>query len=285
MTPEKCPGCGTKLSPEMLACPNCPMSFPEDEPASGGNPLKQSPYWNFVLPALFFGALALGIWYIAIGLFHLGEENAKSIDEKPNFLRSTAEEKAAAAKAAAAKDGGDETTSEGAVFEPSNPGGGPSSVKAKGGAGGDTTMISITPVEPDAKGGSAPPPPKAAPPKEWRLRGKVYDLATLKPLAGVSLEFVDEASNTSRRTRTDASGAYRIIVPPLDGRGWAVKAAKGGYSSNYLDPATPGVRELSAADRRALAKDLAATLSAAPASVAAESADPVVTDFYLAPRP
>ena len=286
MTPERCPGCGTKLSPEMLACPNCPMSFPEDDPSGTGvNPLKQSPYWNFVLPAMFFGALALGIWYIAIGLFHLGEENAKSVDEKPNFMRSVAEEKAAAAKAAAAREGGEETTSEGAVFEPASPGAGPSSVKAKSAAGSDTTVISITPADAEpSSGSSAPPSPKAAP-REWKLRGRVYDLATLKPLAGVSMEFVDESSNTRRRTRTDASGAYRTIVPALDGRGYTVKAEKAGYSPNYLDPATPGVRELTPADRRALSKDLAATLSATPATVAAESAEPLVTDFYLAPRP
>lgn len=282
MTPEKCPGCGTKLSPEMLACPNCPMSFPEDEPAGGGNPLKQSPYWNFVLPVVFFGALAAGIWYIAIGLFHLGEEGAKSVDEKPNFLRSAAEEK----KAAESAKSGDER----AVFEPAGPDGGPSSPHARpdgaSGKGPETTLISITPVEPAATGPrAAPPPPRAAAVKEWKLRGRVYDLATLKPVAGASVEFVDEASNARRQTRTDAAGTYRMIIPPLDGRGYAVKIGKRGYSSNYLDPATPGVRELTAADRRALAKDLSATLTATPATLAAETAEPVVTDFYLAPRP
>lgn len=289
MTPEKCPGCGTKLSPEMLACPNCPMSFPEDEPSSGSvNPLKQSPYWNFVLPAVFFGALACGIWYIGIGLFHLGEEGAKTYAEKPNFMRSPAEEKKAAEEAAAKAAGGDSSpTTEGAVFQPANPGGGPASPGGSGAAGGEkgggTAMISITP-EDASDSVSSPSAPKAKAVKEWRLRGNVYDLTTFKPVAGVAMVFVDEPTGVRRETRTDSQGRYRVIVPPLDGRGYVVSAIKSGYSPNYLDPATPGVRDLDADGRRSLAKNLASMLTATPASVQAEGAEPLVTDFYLAPR-
>lgn len=286
MTPEKCPGCGTKLSPEMLACPNCPMSFPEDDgPPGSVNPLKQSPYWNFVLPVLFFGALACGIWYIGAGLFHLGEENAKSFDEKPNFLRSTAEEKKAAEDAAAKGQDGAAADSEGAVLQPATPDGGPATPGARreAGASGDEAVVSITPA--DASDAVSAPAPKAAKPvAEWKLRGHVYDLTTLKPLAGCRLEFVDEETNLRRETRSDSTGRYRIILPPLDGRGYVVSASKSGFAPNYLDPSTPGVRELDAADRGALAKSLATALSASPASVQAEGAAPVVTDFYLAPR-
>ncbi len=263
----------------MLACPNCPMSFPEDDSAhaGGGNPLKQSPYWNFVLPAVFFSALGAAIWYIGTGLFRLADEGAKSYDEKPNFLRSAAEEKKAAADAAAAKTPGQ--TSQGAVFQPAGPDGGPSSAGTKDDkSGDDTTVISISPADStDAR--------PAPPPKEWKLRGHVYDLATLRPLAGVAIELVDEQSNTRRRTRSDADGLYRAVVPPAPGGGYAVALTKAGYSPSYLDPSTPAVRELSPADRRALAKNLAATLTATPVTIAAESAEPVVTDFYLAPRP
>ena len=87
MTPDNCPGCGTKLDPEMLACPNCPMSFPEDEPADGIHPLRQTKAYAFLMPALFFAAIGLGVWYIAIGLFRLGEEN--SISEPPPILRGS----------------------------------------------------------------------------------------------------------------------------------------------------------------------------------------------------
>ncbi len=285
MTPDKCPGCGTKLAKDMLACPNCPMSFPEDDgtSSSGVNPLKHSPYWNFVMPALFFCAIGATIWYMGMGLFHLGEEGAKSIDEKPNFLRTVAEEKKAAADAAAEKASGQ--TSEGAVFQPADGVTGPSSVMKKGDKPGDeTTVISITPVDPsDGHGHDTRPP--APPPTEWKLRGHIYDLATLTPLAGVTLELVDEQTNTRRKTRTSADGLYRVIVPALSGGGYTVSVTKNGYSANYLDPATPAVRELSPADRRSLAKNLTATLTATPVTVAAEDSAPLVTDFYLAPRP
>jgi len=268
LTPEKCPNCGAKLSPEMLACPNCPLTFPEgEEPSGGGNPLKHSPYWNFVLPALFFAALAAAIWSIGLGLFHFGEEGAKTYREKPNFLRP---------EKTAAEGAGTEGAGEAAP--------GPAAPAAD--KGGETAMISITPTGAgDAAGGVTAAARKPAPPSEWKLRGSVYDLTTLTPLAGCRVEFVDEPTNFRRQTRTDSTGRYRMILPPLDGRGYFVTVGKNGYAPNYLDPATPGVRDLDAANRRALARDLSATLTASPASLQAESAAPVVTDFYLAPRP
>ncbi len=80
MTPEKCPGCGAKLRPDMLACPNCPMSFPEDDGPSVGvvNPLKQSRYYKFVFPTVLLSVIGGGVWYMGAGLMHLGQENAKS---------------------------------------------------------------------------------------------------------------------------------------------------------------------------------------------------------------
>jgi hypothetical protein len=129
----------------------------------------------------------------------------------------------------------------------------------------------------------------AAPPrtlKEWKLRGTVYDLTTLKPLAGCAVVFTDVETNRSIQTRTDSAGGYRTIVPPLgEGAGYSVTIGKNGYAPNYLDPGTEGVRQMDAAQRKELARDLAATLTATPATVESASEKPLVTDFFLAPRP
>ena len=144
--------------------------------------------------------------------------------------------------------------------------------------------VSVAPVD------DAPPPmvPEAAKPvkavKEWKLRGTVYDLTTLKPLAGCQLTFTDVETNRNISTRSNSEGRYRALVPSLPERGYTVKAEKSGYSPNYLDPGTEEVRAMSAAQRRELAKGLADTLAGTPATVKGVGAQPLITDFFLAPR-
>ncbi|MFI5346510.1 MAG: carboxypeptidase regulatory-like domain-containing protein [Elusimicrobiota bacterium] len=262
-TPPYCPSCFVKLEPDMRACPNCPMSFPEDDdlPKAAGNPLKQSPYYQFVMPALFFLGLGGLIWWLASGLFRLGEENANTPQINVMAERPAGEREIAAGLAStAAVSGG---------------------VRAYEGSG----TISVAPVE------DAPPavvPDVPAKPvkvvKEWKLRGMVYDLTTLKPLSGCQLTFTDLETNRNITTRTNSEGRYRALVPSLPERGYTVKAEKSGYSPNYLDPATEGVRSMSAAQRKELAKGLSDTLSETPAALQASGAEPLITDFFLAPR-
>lgn len=269
MTPDKCPGCGAKLRPEMLACPNCPMSFPEDDgPTGATNPLKQSRYYQFLFPVLFFGAIGAIVWYLGAGLMHLGYANSEI--ENGNLFGGSAKPVAAPPPPFRESSASDDKSSD---DKPADDGG----------------MVSIVHVDDDASApsrGQAPerraPPPEIV--TEWKLRGTVYDLTTLKPLAGVELTFADEATNRSIKTRTDAAGRYRAIVPPLDGRGYAVATAKNGYAPNYLDPGTEGVQEKAAAERKTIARDLASSLGAAPATIESVSSKPLVTDFYLAPR-
>lgn len=268
-TPPYCPSCFVKLEPDMRACPNCPMSFPEDDdlPKQSENPLKQSRYYQFVMPALFFAGLGGLIWWMATGLFRLGEENANT--PQINVLgNAPATERTLAAGLASS------TTYSGPKPPPPFEGSG---------------TISIAPVVPAEE---PPPPPVAAEPppkpvkavKEWKLRGTVYDLATLKPLSGVQLTFTDAESSRSIQTRSNSEGHYKALVPSLPDRGYAVTAEKNGYSPNYLDPSTEGVRSMSAAQRKELVGGLATTLSVTPAMLQG-SAAPLVTDFFLAPRP
>lgn len=266
-TPPYCPSCFVKLEPDMLSCPNCPMSFPEDDgPAQGAsNPLKQSKYYQFLMPALFFAALGGTVWWLATGLFHLGEEGANA----PQLVVNTTTGRGMGGSTAG---------------EPPTPGSG-STLNVEKPAYEGSGTVSIAPVD------DAPPPSVTAEPpkpvkavKEWKLRGRVYDLVTLKPLAGCELIFTDPETNESVRTRSNSEGRYRAIVKPLADRGYVVTAAKGGYSPNYLDPGTEGVPEMDAARRKELAKGLGATLTASPAALQALGAEPLVTDFFLAPR-
>jgi hypothetical protein len=273
MTPDNCPDCGAKLSPEMLACPNCPRSFPEDDgPVGAGNPLKQSRYWKFVLPVAFFSIIGATVWYLGIGLMRLGEDNSKG--EQINVLADkTKAPNPEAAEGGASGGSGAEAASDAHA----------SSAGASAGKPTDEDgMVVISHVDEngtpitDARGKGAdfarPAPipggvqvtaaaPKAL--KEWKLRGTIYDLTTLRPLAGCDMLFTDESTNRSIKTRTDSTGRYRTIVPPLEGgSGYSVSIEKGGYSSNYLDPGTE--REREAGRHRLLSR--AAALSAASTS-------------------
>jgi hypothetical protein len=271
VTPEKCPGCGAKLKPDMLACPNCPMSFPEnDGPEGFENPFKQSSYYQFLLPLLFFGAIAWGVWALAVGYMRLGEEN---------FAKS--ESLSLSKERELVKGGGASMTMAGlkppasAASEAASEAG--SEASAPPGEGDGVLIVS--------RAAEAPPEtaPAPKPARQWRLRGAVYDLTTLKPVAGAALDFKDEETGRTVRTRTDPAGRYRTVVPPLGDRGYSVAVAKGGYAPNYLDPSIAGVRGLGESRRRELARGLAETLTSSPATVAPPSEAPFVTDFYLAP--
>ncbi|NNN07014.1 MAG: hypothetical protein HKL90_14045 [Elusimicrobia bacterium] len=262
MTPEKCPNCGTKLKPETLSCPNCPMSFPEDDSASAVHPLKQTPLYRALPPILLFAGIGYLIWSMATGLFHLGETSA-------NY--DAVDRNAAASGTPASSSASSSTTIAAEVSPPSEP------------ARHEVVYISHEDsVAPRRAAISA----RAADPqtRSWRLRGVVYDLTTLKPLSGCTIILVDERANRRIETRTDAFGRYRTIVPSLAEGGYVIGIEKDGYAPAYLDSAQDGVPTMSTAQRVALADDMAKTFTSQPATIQAANAAPVRTDFYLAPR-
>ncbi len=118
---------------------------------------------------------------------------------------------------------------------------------------------------------------------EWKLRGTVYDLLTLMPVAGARLVLIDNETNLRAVVQTDGQGRYRTILPPLPGRGYAVTISKAGYANSYLNPGTEGVAEMPPERRKELIKDLSSMI-AEPASLEPHSGTPLVTDFHLAPK-
>jgi hypothetical protein len=118
---------------------------------------------------------------------------------------------------------------------------------------------------------------------EWKLRGRVYDLLTLKPLAGVSMIFTDNQTNSRAQAMTDARGLYRIILPPLQDRGYLVTMTKTGYVKSYLNPGAEGVSKMPLERRQELVRELAA-LILEPSSLEPGTEESLVTDFHLAPK-
>lgn len=120
--------------------------------------------------------------------------------------------------------------------------------------------------------------------REWRLRGVVYDLATLVPVGRCAMVFSDEGSTARLQSSTDSDGRYRVVAPALKNRGYAVALQCKGYALSYLNPGTEGVNRMSAEDRRSLAEDLAKALDP-PYTIQAYGGKPLVTDFFVAPLP
>jgi hypothetical protein len=258
MNPVKCPECGAKLAEESTACSNCPWSLPEEDPTASGNPLRHSPYYQFLLPVTFFGLLAYAVWSIGIGLMRLGEAGTRS--ETPDPLRPRI--------AATARSGVQAPTAGTAMVSLLPP---DDNAEPLGGA------VIVAPLDVHASVAS-----RAA--RDWRLRGTVLDLTTLKPVSGCEMLLTDPESSRTIRTRTDSQGRYRLLVPALAAAGYRVAIVKEGYAANYLESSSTSARSMSGAKRSDMARDLATRLTAETTNLHAVGAAPLVTDFFLAPK-
>lgn len=276
-TPANCPGCGTKLEPEAEICPNCPMSFTGEEQAEN-NPLKaESRLRALALPAAFFGLLGWGVWRLGTGLLGAG------MDASQLETGSLSTGGGRATKEQLAKNLEDSAKAFGVeVAAPSGAGGRPAA-----GEGRVAVMPSDSAFEPGEGQGtlSIQKEPGAAAERaarEWRLRGHVYDLVTLKPLRGAKLVLTDYQTNARAETVTGADGRYKTVLPPLIGHGYVVGIHKPGYAQSYAGPESAGVADLDVGSRKELARQLARSVEA-PVSLEPGGEEPLITDFFLAP--
>lgn len=289
-TPPKCPGCGAKLEPDMEACPNCPWSLSAEQREGENNPLKaESRLRDFALPAGFFLLLGYGVWKLGIGLLGVGMDASQL--ETGSFSTGGAP----ASTAAAAK------TVEDSIAALKNEGPAPGGAvdlvaqldgRAQPGAGaaGGGEGVAVMPADGAGAGegqGTISVVKEAAgtaarAPREWRLRGAVYDLVTLKPVAGARLVLTDNETNFRAETVTNAKGQYRTILPPLREHGYLVAISKPGYAKSYAGPESAGARDLDAGSRKELARQLGRAVEE-PASLEPGGEEPLVTDFFLAP--
>lgn len=294
--PSKCPDCGAKLGPEDEACPNCPWSYraPEEE----SNPLKaQSRVRDALLPLAFFGLLGYGVWRLGTGLLGIAQD--PTLQETGSLTTGGAP----ASKAAVDKNMADSIAQARAIIDGQAAGvGGTRDLQAElenRVPGGSTGVVgehkgggAVVVAPPDGPGeagegsgtisvtketGTA-----ARPPREWRLRGRVYDLVTLRPVGGALIVLTDNETNSRAETMTNAEGRYRTVLPPLRERGYLVGIKKNGYAQSYAGPESVGVKDLDAGSRKELARQLSRSVEA-PTALEPGSDAPLVTDFFLAP--
>ena len=93
------------------------------------------------------------------------------------------------------------------------------------------------------EGGDSPAEPAApAAPVEgdWTIRGKVYELISLKPVPRARVVFSSKLTGKDHATRTDAKGAFTLKIPKLAESGYEIGFSAPGYRPDWLEePDTP----------------------------------------------
>lgn len=124
------------------------------------------------------------------------------------------------------------------------------------------------------------PPPRASRASKWRIRGKLIDIISLKPIPDADLIFV--ASNGHRVvTATGPGGDFRISMPPAAG-GYTLRITHPDYDSKYLaDNGHTGMDE----DERKKAAEKLTSAFAKNLSINPGGDGRMNQDYLLVPRP
>ncbi|MBI5240993.1 MAG: carboxypeptidase regulatory-like domain-containing protein [Elusimicrobia bacterium] len=84
-----------------------------------------------------------------------------------------------------------------------------------------------------------------ASPDHWALRGLVYDLYTLKPVAKAELTFTSRATGKALRSRTDGKGDFTLRLPRLTEGGYDITVRHPRYLDNFLEEYDPPYKTMS----------------------------------------
>jgi len=119
-------------------------------------------------------------------------------------------------------------------------------------AGEDAGPVSAEPRPSDGPIGEpvAPAAPRRPRSTHWTVRGRAYDLETLDPVAGLSLEFTEKLGESVVRARTDSKGRYAVRLPRIDEGGYLLRLKHKAYPDYYLEEASTPFRDLPVAARR-----------------------------------
>lgn len=243
---KRCPQCKGEAPIDAPHCPHCPYSWPEEEDAPGVSH-SLTPSWSPVPLVLLLAAAALGGvgWFVVM---RKGEVAPPPV-EGPSPLYAKRKpiviEREPEPETPARSAGRDTEAEMKFVRE----------------------QVGLE-DEPEVK--------------EWRLRGAVYDLTTLAPVPRCLVVLTQASTGAKFETMTDGSGRYRLLVPALQRDSYQVKLQAERFSRSYLNPEVENVGKLPEAKRREMAAELAATFL--PPYELTGSAQPLVTDFYLAPE-
>ena len=91
-----------------------------------------------------------------------------------------------------------------------------------------------------------PPPPC----DHWAVRGLVYDLYTLKPVAKAELTFTLRGTAERLRARTDGEGRFSLRLSKVASGGYDITARHPRYLDNYLEENDPPYKTMSLARRQ-----------------------------------
>lgn len=246
MPPKKiCPECRSQVEAEAEHCPNCPYSFQTAEHGVQENRSAET-HLRLIAWVVVLGLMAFGAWTVLSFVMRYSDDSTAPIKTNPLAQAVEAHRYRPAPIAGAPVAHEEETVAEEPVY------------------------IGAGAIE------------KEAGPKEWKLRGVVYDLISLKPVPRVTVLFKDAALNRRFETMTDNEGRYRVAIPSLSDRGYSVVLLHQDYAASYLKAGMPEVMAKEAGARRALAQELARSLDP-PSTLQGYGRAAVLTDFFIAP--
>jgi len=258
--PERCPACKKPVPPGALVCPYCPMSFETDEDAERERATRISPLFKLAAWIAMLAVLGWGGWNALSFVLNYGSSNVSGNDLFG--LSGGAAQPGGTPQPQAGKYPWDEIPARTTHLKPKD-------IYSGGDEGDAVTVIT----------------PQNAPTEHsgWIFEGSVFDLETLRPLAGAELVFSSKSPGRTFRTKTDQKGRYGLRVPFLkDHAVYAVRILRKGYARSYLDPQTQGVTDMPLDERRRLSRTLDGSLLG-PYPLQGLAARPLEVDFYLAP--
>jgi hypothetical protein len=139
------------------------------------------------------------------------------------------------------------------------------------------------PAVPDKPPESTVAVPPSLGPTEWAVHGRVIDLATLQPIAGVRLRFVVAGSTALKyETISDGDGRYLAIV--ARDQDYDIETSRSGYASAALYEADIPYARLSVDKRRALVSEVLDGDVPRSSLSDASGRESVRRDVFLAPQ-
>ena len=115
------------------------------------------------------------------------------------------------------------------------------------------------------------------------MRGKIYDLLSLKEIPGCKIVFIHPETSARYETSTFADGGYKTTVPSLAKGGYDVAFSHPEYHSSFLMSTHQQAARLPAAQRRREAERLVGVLNK-PVELSADGKKPAQSEFFLIPK-
>jgi hypothetical protein len=103
-------------------------------------------------------------------------------------------------------------------------------------------------VEPEAGESEVEP---ALSEEDWLFQGRIYDMISLKPVAGAELMLMDKTEQEIYTAQSDAKGGFEFDVPSVEG-GYRLVVDHPYYLADYFDEKSPPYHKTPLSQRRQL---------------------------------